>query len=745
MIQKRLFLLYLLLTLISSTSIRAQFIRAYDLPGDREEMWDIKETLDGGFIMLGDVLNGLGTSSSTTYLYLNKTDGQGEVQWSHIYQGGDFDETFYASGEVFPLSDGGYLVFGLSISPDPGNLVAFKVDAFGQLLWKNEFTISADINSKCDVIQTEDGGYAAYFRTYEGTLFDTYGTIVKLDSLADTTWTKRWSTDLVGDLTQTIEATPDGGYTICGHNYESSTTTHRIVLSHIDSMGSLAWNRIYDAGQEDIQPYDMIRSQNGNYAVVGTEEDSIVSGSIYPNLSIYDSLGQRLSVHRYGTGQLAYKGEFQSILETPDKGYVIVGSTNPLLEALYMVKVDSQGVKEWENIIDVYGSDTLVFADVFVTSFTITSSGKYAIGLTEFLGYPQRLVLLDSTGNLVTNRVEGFVFQDTISNCQIDSLEQGFEEVILRFKDVQSSFTYFDLTDSSGFYEIELPNGSYIPEIASPTVYHDLSCTLFDTINVSGYEQDTLDYPFTITDYCPYNTVSVSSPFFTFNGPSSIYVEACNQGTMGSFSTIVEVELDSALSFIGANLTPSLVNGQTLVFDLDTLDVNECVFIHIHAQLDTLTQPGATHCIEAKIYPDTVCIQPTWAGARISASSSCKNDSIRFTLNNKGADMIASNTATVYIDDVIFKTVPFQLGGNESISIGMLADSGATYLIKAPQEPGFPGYLGDSAVVAFEEGCVSFADGTYNTGFIMQYYLGNNAPSEAIFCQENIAAYDPND
>ncbi|MEL6133955.1 MAG: hypothetical protein AAFR59_11380, partial [Bacteroidota bacterium] len=352
---------------------------------------------------------------------------------------------------------------------------------------------------------------------------------------------------------------------------------------------------------------------------------------------------------------------------------------------------------------------------------------------------------MDSTGRYKTNTVEGFVFQDTTLDCMKDSLEAGFSQVSLRFKELQSGAEYYVLTDSNGHYEISLHNGSYSIEIASASAYHDLVCSPPDTLHLSSYERDTIDFPLIITDFCPYNTVAVSSPFFTFNGLSQIFVEACNEGTAASFPTSLEVTLDSALTFVYASLAPSQVVGQTLIFDLDTLEVNTCVDIQILAQLDTLTLPGATHCVEAKIYPDTICVLPGWTGARITASASCQDDSIAFTLTNKGASMSTIQTTTVYIDDVIFKTGQFQLASNQSYTFVELADSGATYLIQAPQEPGYPFYLGDSTVIAFEEGCVPYADGTYNTGFITQYYLGNSAPSEAIFCQENIAAYDPND
>ncbi|MEO1587932.1 MAG: T9SS type A sorting domain-containing protein, partial [Bacteroidota bacterium] len=572
-----------------------------------------------------------------------------------------------------------------------------------------------------------------------------YGTIVKLDTLADTTWIQRIPTSLIGTNPKAIVETADGGFTLCSSERDSTSAgrgVDRTVISHVDSIGTLIWSRIYDAGSEFISPHDMIRMHNGNYAVVGMDVDSMGPPySLYASLAIYDSLGNRIQNFRFSGNADGNRGEFHEIMQTADNGLLIAGGSLTPIDSLFLVKLDAQYDLQWEKKF----RPSPYNIDLDVMTLARNSVGGYYMGVMNWsVGFPG-LVVVDSTGTLKTNTVSGNIFLDTSLDCVQDSLEIGLQQLMVRFKQGQSGFEYFALTDSNGHYEVALPYGAYQVEMATPSVYYDLNCLPPDTLFLTTYDQDTVDFPLTITDYCTYNSVSVSAPFIRFNGLSPITVKACNYGTIDSYPTRVEVELDSALSFVSSNIPTSQIMGQTLIFDLDTLAANECVDIYIQTQLDTLTLPGATHCIEAQIYPDTVCVIPTWAGARIIASASCEDDSITFTLTNKGMDMIAAQTTTVYIDDVIFKTAPFQLDNQESVSFVELADSGATYLIQAPQEPGYPFYLGDSTVIAFEEGCVPYADGTYNTGFITQYYLGNIAPSKAILCQENIAAYDPND
>ncbi|MEL6592377.1 MAG: T9SS type A sorting domain-containing protein, partial [Bacteroidota bacterium] len=298
--------------------------------------------------------------------------------------------------------------------------------------------------------------------------------------------------------------------------------------------------------------------------------------------------------------------------------------------------------------------------------------------------------------------------------------------------------------NDSGYYQFQLQGGNYTLSTQSNVPYFNWICPP-SLISVNTYDTATVDLPLEITNYCPYNTVSVTSPAFPFNTTSQINVLACNNGTLFSANTSVEVELDPALSFVSSIPPPIAQNGQVLTFDLDTLDILECVGIRILAQLDTLTALGATHCVEARIFPDTICGTMPWTGARIQAHATCNNDSVVFSLENQGADMLTGKNYTVYVDDVIFRIAPFQLDSGEVMEIREEALVGATYRIEAEQEPNFPTYLGDSIAIAFFEGCAALPNGGFNVGFITQFYLGTSIPSQTIFCQENVFAYDPND
>ncbi|MEO0585775.1 MAG: hypothetical protein AAF135_26425, partial [Bacteroidota bacterium] len=102
MIQRRIALIYLICFPLFCLHLQAQFIAHYEYNKFFETVRDVRQTLDGGYIMLGDWLDYTSPSFQEYHLYLTKTDPWGEVQWTRVYQGGDFDGSFYKGGRLFP-------------------------------------------------------------------------------------------------------------------------------------------------------------------------------------------------------------------------------------------------------------------------------------------------------------------------------------------------------------------------------------------------------------------------------------------------------------------------------------------------------------------------------------------------------------------------------------------------------------------------------------------------------------------
>ncbi|MBK6994738.1 MAG: DUF11 domain-containing protein [Lewinellaceae bacterium] len=148
--------------------------------------------------------------------------------------------------------------------------------------------------------------------------------------------------------------------------------------------------------------------------------------------------------------------------------------------------------------------------------------------------------------------------------------------------------------------------------------------------------------------------------------------------------------------------------------------------------------PGQTHCISAHGFPDTLCtIVPNWSGANITASVTCQDTTLQFTLENNGSAASQSLRYIIIEDDVVLLSGQNSYGIGETTTFEQPAN-GSTWRIESAQEPGHPF---SNLALAFAEGCGGFG----SLGYINQFPVNGIQPSWHRMCVENIGAFDPND
>ncbi|CAN5548824.1 hypothetical protein BH23BAC1_BH23BAC1_11810 [soil metagenome] len=91
---------------------------------------DIKETPDGGYLLLGSS-SSFGNGASD--IYLVKVSAEGNEEWSRTYGGNKND----IGSAVLVAKDGNYLVLGTSTNEvDSTDIILLKIDPAGNQLWK---------------------------------------------------------------------------------------------------------------------------------------------------------------------------------------------------------------------------------------------------------------------------------------------------------------------------------------------------------------------------------------------------------------------------------------------------------------------------------------------------------------------------------------------------------------------------------------------------------------------------------
>lgn len=371
------------------------------------------------------------------------------------------------------------------------------------------------------------------------------------------------------------------------------------------------------------------------------------------------------------------------------------------------------------------------------------SSGTYCVTVTDANGCStiNCTTLFDSPITL-----RGQVRLDSNNNCTPDINEPLIGSQIIKATNSNSGLVQYFSTNSNGLYEADLDTGSYTLEYFPINSLYGNSCVNQVNVTIPTLNSiDTVNWVLEAGTPCHLMVVSIGAPFLRIAGGGSWYnVHYCNNGTLDAYNSYVEVNIDSFLNVTSTSIAPTSVVGNTYQFDLDTVRVGECGNIYIYVTVDAAAIPGQTHCSYAHIYPDSFCL-PLWNGPILKASNTCQNDSIFFKIKNTGNNMLAAEDYSIFEDDIIIQMAPFNLNGGDSVEVIQPADLGKTYRIQARQANGFPPQLGPSIVHSYTEGCRPFNNGSFNTGFLTQYYTGNTAYFIDNDCQSNITSFDPND
>ncbi|MCB9335937.1 MAG: hypothetical protein H6586_07295 [Flavobacteriales bacterium] len=227
---------------------------------------NVKETLDGGFICLGDGLNG------GSLVYLIKTDSIGNEEWSK-YIGPTQDVAY----NIAVCGDGGYIFTGTTENSGNDQIRVTKVDSLGNIVFNKFFGGVEDYDGGRCVIETQDGGYAIS-GTYK-TPTRVYPFILKLDQNGDSLWINKIVPLTIGNsnsnILRSILELGDGSLVAAGSNwyYGGSTTYHyNGLVVKLTSTGDLIWQKEYDIAETNTESsylYDIRTTTDGGFICSG--------------------------------------------------------------------------------------------------------------------------------------------------------------------------------------------------------------------------------------------------------------------------------------------------------------------------------------------------------------------------------------------------------------------------------------------------------------------------------------------
>ncbi|MBK8192214.1 MAG: DUF11 domain-containing protein [Lewinellaceae bacterium] len=269
-----------------------------------------------------------------------------------------------------------------------------------------------------------------------------------------------------------------------------------------------------------------------------------------------------------------------------------------------------------------------------------------------------------------------------------------------------------------------------------------LGCINVHEFAISDVDENfVVDFPIQSGD-CPRMGVDLSGlpPRPCVN---QIYqVRGCNYGFAEVQDAYVDVHLDPRLLFQTSSIPGTALPGNTWRFDLGNMFSNQCRDFTVTYQLDCDVPAGQTICSEAVIYPDTICLAGTpWNGAQLLARAACVGDSVQLILKNNAQVPSPVLNYIIAEDIIMYRQDVFQIDAGDSVKFSMLAN-GATWHLRAEQEPGYPGDVFTNATI---EGCGTDSSGNSTTGVFLQYPFSAGQFNHSRACQEATDSFKPNE
>ncbi|MCK4822576.1 hypothetical protein KA005_42825 [bacterium] len=364
------------LIVTSFLSLNAQWARIYGgESGDYAN--SIQQTSDGGLIVAGYTWS---FSDSQGDFWVLKLTSSGDIEWEKTY-GGSEAPYWFSSDIAYSIqqtSEGGYIVAGSneSFNTDPydprADFWVLKLTSSGDIEWQK--TYGGDYGDTAySIQQTSDGGYIVageLMSTFVGHLTDLW--ILKLYSTGDIEWQKTYGGDY--NYAYSIQQTIDGGYIIAGH-YTSSG----IWILKLYSTGDIEWQKTYGGSYaKSVQ-----QTSDGGYIVAGNT-NSFGAGE-----------GDFWVLKLFSTGDIEWQKTYggsdadrtQSIQQTSDGGYIVVGNTLSFGAGgkdIWVLKLSPTGDIEWEKTYG--GSDSLARHDIGNSIQEKKEGGYIVAGYTDCFG-----------------------------------------------------------------------------------------------------------------------------------------------------------------------------------------------------------------------------------------------------------------------------------------------------------------------------------------------------------------------
>jgi len=671
-------------------------------------------------------------------VYVVRYDLNGNPQWTKFY-----DEAFVEFAHDALVTPKGEIIIVGEIQNSqsaPEDAYLLKINAFGDFKWSNSFGGDGEegINS---VTLANDGGYVMVGHT---TSFGAGGEdmfIVKTDASGNEIWKKNYGSDVNERATSVVAV--EGGYVMAGY-VDNSSIDRDIYVIKVNEQGGLVWSRTYGSRFRYEEANDLVVTEEGDLLIGGN------SGTVGPfRLLKVNSNGIEIWDNTYESEFI--EADFVRLALMED-GIAMAG-TAAIAEDnndIYLMKVDLQGRKVWEN----HFGDEERKEDGF--DVITTNDGGLAIvgGSAVFKDFVNNgfvpiddfvLIKTDSRGNINSNRIEGRVFYDRDEDGTFSEGDLPLKDWPIRLTQNiggQDDEISYAISDENGNYDVTVGTGRYVTSVLNQNeAYWTLTTNNITNFFSTTYDTVSMvDFPVTADILCPYVEVGVSAPSLSICNDVNYTISYCNIGTSQSGEFYVDVAFDEALTVNEAALPFTNQGDNIYRFDIGGLGIGECGEFAVNTFMACEGYVvGEAHQVRASVEESLACLEPNpnWDMSSLVVEGKCNEDEglVEFKVTNTGQDMNVGTVSRVVLEDVISFSAPIQLDQLEELLIEQKAEGKTTRII-VEQSEGHPGRSFPTIAV---EGCgEGEGNTTVRTGYVTIFPEDDADPFVAVDVQENL-------